>query len=96
MNCLPAPLTEREKRLVSILEIIEVERHAPRRLPGIRYPGHRPLDRQTLVCALVANFTVTRRPETCTAAYNRQSICADTVTLIKQDEEPDYYYSNPQ
>ena len=29
-ECLPTPLTEQEKRLVSILEIVEVERHVPR------------------------------------------------------------------
>jgi len=29
-ECLPTPLTEQEKRLVSILEIVQVERYVPR------------------------------------------------------------------
>jgi hypothetical protein len=53
-NCLPTPLTEQEKRLVSILEIVEVERHVPRIVTRYRYPGRKPLDRQALARAFVA------------------------------------------
>ena len=53
-ECLPAPLTEQEKRLVSILEIVEVERHVPRIVTRYRYPGRKPLDRQSLARSFVA------------------------------------------
>ena len=53
-ECLPTPLTEQEKRLVSILEIVEVERHVPRTVTRYRYPGRKPLDRQSLARAFVA------------------------------------------
>jgi hypothetical protein len=51
---LPTLLTEQEKRLVSILEIVEVERHVPRNVARYRYPGRKPLDRQALARAFVA------------------------------------------
>ena len=53
-ECLPTPLTEQEKRLVSILEIVEVERHVPRIVTRYRYPGRKPLDRRALARAFVA------------------------------------------
>ncbi|MDX9834777.1 MAG: hypothetical protein RBT36_06105 [Desulfobulbus sp.] len=53
-ECLPTLLTEQEKRLVSILEIAEVKRHVPRIVAGYRYPGRKPLDRQSLARAFVA------------------------------------------
>jgi hypothetical protein len=53
-ECLPTPLTEQEKRLVAILEIVEVERHVPRVVTRYRYPGRKPLDRQALARAFVA------------------------------------------
>ena len=53
-ECLPTLLTEQEKRLVSILEIVEVERHVPRTVARYRYPGRKPLDRQALARAFVA------------------------------------------
>jgi hypothetical protein len=53
-ECLPTLLTEQEKRLVSILEIVEVERHVPRNVARYRYPGRKPLDRQALARAFVA------------------------------------------
>ncbi len=37
-ECLPTPLTEQEKRLVSILEIVQVERHVPRNVTRIGTP----------------------------------------------------------
>ena len=62
-NCLPAPLTEQEKRLVSILEIVEVERQVSRTVTRYRYPGRKPLDRQALARAFVAK-TLYRYPTT--------------------------------
>jgi len=53
-ECLPTPLTEQEKRLVAILETVEVERHVPRVVTRYRYPGRKPLDRQALARAFVA------------------------------------------
>ena len=53
-ECLQAPLTEQEKRLVAILEIVEVERYVPRVVTRYRYPGRKPLDRQALGRAFVA------------------------------------------
>jgi hypothetical protein len=51
---LPTPLTEQEERLVSILEIIQIERHLYRNITNYRYPGRNPLDRQALARAFVA------------------------------------------
>jgi hypothetical protein len=48
---LPDPLTEQEKQLVSILEIVQVERYV---YPGHRYPGRKPFDLQALARAFVA------------------------------------------
>ena len=53
-ECLPTLLTEQEKRLVSILEIVEVERHVPRIVTRYWYPGRKPLDRQSLASVFVA------------------------------------------
>jgi len=53
-ECLPAPLSEQEKRLVSILEIVGVERHVPRTVRRYQYPGCKPHDRQALARAFVA------------------------------------------
>ena len=58
-----APLTEQEKRLVSILEIVQVERHVPRIVTRYRYPGRKPLDRQALARAFVAK-ALYRHPTT--------------------------------
>lgn len=62
-ECLSTPLTEQEKRLVSILEIIQVERHVPRTATRYRYPGRKPLDRQVLARAFVAK-ALYRHPTT--------------------------------
>lgn len=48
---LPPSLTEKAKRLVSILEIVQVERYVPRLVTRYRYPGRKPLDRQVLQTA---------------------------------------------
>ena len=53
-QCLPAPLTEQEERLVSILEIVQVERYLLKYIKSFRYPGRNPLDRQALARAFVA------------------------------------------
>ena len=53
-QCLPTPLTEQEERLVSILEIIRVEKYVPKIITRFRYPGRKPLDRQALARAFVA------------------------------------------
>jgi Transposase DDE domain/Transposase domain (DUF772) len=53
-ECLPTSLTEQEKRLVAILEIIEIELHVPRAVARYRYPGRKPIDRQALARAFVA------------------------------------------
>jgi hypothetical protein len=53
-QCLPTPLTEQEERLVSILEIVQVESYLFRNITNYRYPGRNPLDRQALARAFVA------------------------------------------
>jgi hypothetical protein len=53
-ECLPLPLIQQEKRLVSILEIAQVGRHTSRIVIRYRYPGRKPLDRQALARAFVA------------------------------------------
>ena len=40
--------------MVSILEVVQVERHVPRIVTRYRYPGRKPLDRQALARAFVA------------------------------------------
>ena len=62
-ECLPTPLTKQEKRLVSILEIAQVERHVPRIVTRYRYPGRKHLDRQALARAFVAK-ALYRHPTT--------------------------------
>ena len=53
-QCLVTPLTEQEERLVSILEIVRVERYVSRTITRFRYPGRKLLDRQALARAFVA------------------------------------------
>jgi hypothetical protein len=62
-QCLTTPLTEQEERLVSILEIVQVERYVPRNITRFQYPGRKPLDRQALARAFVAK-AVYRHPTT--------------------------------
>jgi hypothetical protein len=38
-QCLKTPLTEQEERLVSILEIVQVERHVPNKIMAYRCGG---------------------------------------------------------
>ncbi|MDP3695368.1 MAG: transposase [Desulfocapsaceae bacterium] len=51
---LPTQLTAQEERLVSILEIVQVERHVPKSVTRFRYPGRKPLDRQAMARAFMA------------------------------------------
>jgi hypothetical protein len=53
-QCFATPLTQQEERLVSILEIVQVERHVPRNITRFQYPGRKPLDRQAMARAFVA------------------------------------------
>ena len=53
-QCLPTALTEQEERLVSILEMVQIERYVPKYITNFRYPGRKPLDRQALARAFVA------------------------------------------
>ena len=53
-ECLKTPLTDQEKRLVSILEIIQVERHVVKAVSRYRWPG--PLCRLKCVLALISLF----------------------------------------
>ena len=79
-QCLTTPLTEQEERLVSILEIVQVERHVPRNITRFRYPGRNPLDRQALARAFVAK-AIYRHPTTIDlhralqSAVNLRRIC---------------------
>ena len=79
-ECLPTPLTAQEKRLVSILEIVQIERHVPRIVTRYRYPGRKPLDRQALARAFVAK-ALYRHPTTSDlhralqSAANLRKIC---------------------
>ena len=62
-QCLQTPLTAQEERLVSILEIVQVERHVPRSVRRHRHPGRKPLDRQACARAFVAK-ALYRHPTT--------------------------------
>ncbi|MCL7488253.1 MAG: transposase, partial [Desulfobulbaceae bacterium] len=48
---------------MSILEIVQVERHVPRNARRYRYPGRKPLDRQACARAFVAK-ALYRHPTT--------------------------------
>ena len=61
-ECFVTPLTEQEERLVSILEIVQVEKHVPQSSSS-HWRGRKPLDRQSLARAFVAK-TLYRLPTT--------------------------------
>ena len=61
-ECFDAPLTEQEQRLVSILEIVQVEKYASRGQMN-HWRGRKPLDRQAMARAFVAK-TLYRLPTT--------------------------------
>ncbi len=52
-ECFETPLTEQEKRLISILEIVQVEKYVSNRTT-YQWRGRKPLDRQSLARAFVA------------------------------------------
>jgi transposase len=62
-QCFKAPLTEQEERLVSILEIVQIERHVPPNVTRYRWPGRKPLDRRAMARAFVAK-ALYRHPTT--------------------------------
>ena len=62
-KCFSTPLTEQEKRLVSILEIVEIERYLPRNTRNYQYPGRKQEDRKALARAFVAKIMY-RHPTT--------------------------------
>lgn len=62
-QCLVTPLTEQEKRLVSILEIIQVERQVSVRRSRHYWRGRKPLDREAMARAFVAK-ALYRHPTT--------------------------------
>ena len=62
-RCLKTPLTAQEERLVSILEIVQAERHVRRNVANYRWPGRNPLDRQSIARAFVAK-ALYRHPTT--------------------------------
>jgi hypothetical protein len=72
-QCLATPLTEQEERLVSILEILQVERHVPKNFTRYQYPGRKPHDRQSLARAFVAK-TLYRFPTTIDLRRALQSV----------------------
>ncbi|MFH0784063.1 MAG: hypothetical protein V2B20_19210 [Pseudomonadota bacterium] len=45
-QCLSTPFTEQEERLLSILELVQVERYVSKNIIHFRYPGRKPLDRR--------------------------------------------------
>ena len=61
-ECFDTPLTEQEKRLVAILEIVQVEKYVSNRAT-YQWRGRKPLDRQSLARAFVAK-TLYRIPTT--------------------------------
>ena len=61
-ECFDAPLTEQEQRLVSILEIVQVEKYASRGQMN-HWRGRNPLDRQSMARVFVAK-TLYRLPTT--------------------------------
>jgi len=82
-ECLDTLLTEQEQRLVTILEVVQVERYVPRRASTQRL-GRKLLEREALARAFVAK-TVYRIPTTSDliralrAASNLRRICGFTV-----------------
>ena len=53
-ECFDTRLTEQEQRLVSILEIVQVGKHVPKRAAW-HWRGRKPLDRQLMARAFVAS-----------------------------------------
>ena len=62
-QCFKTSLTAQEERLVSILEIVQVERHVSKTVSRYRWPGRNPHSRQSLARAFVAK-SLYRHPTT--------------------------------
>ena len=64
-QCLPTQLTTQEERLVSILEIVQVEWYVPKSVTRFRYPDRKQIDLQAMTRAFVAMALCRdiRRPE---------------------------------
>jgi len=83
-ECLETSLTEQEQRLVSILEIVQVEKYVPKNAER-HWRGRKPLDRQAMARAFVAK-AVYRHPttsdliRTLQATRNLRCICGFTTT----------------
>lgn len=60
-QCLKTDLTEQEKRLVSILEILQVERYVPKSRFRHCWLGRKPLEREALARAFVAKAVYRHR-----------------------------------
>ena len=78
-ECLKTPLTEQEKRLASILEIVQVEKHIPKSATRHCWLGRKPLEREALARAFVAK-AVYRHPTTIDLIRAMQS--ADNLRRI--------------
>ena len=79
-HCLQTELTKKEERLVSILEIIEVERYVPKKVRRYQNPGRKPADRQASAKAFVAKAfyrlkTTSDLRSTLLSAPNLRQIC---------------------
>lgn len=83
-ECFDTPLTEQEQRLVSILEIVQVEKYVPQSTISC-WRGRKPLDRQSLARAFVAK-ALYRLPTTSDliralrATRNLRCICGFVAT----------------
>jgi len=79
-ECLKTPLTAQEEHLVSILEILQVEKYVPKVVANYRCPGRNPLDRKAIARAFVAKVLY-RHPTTSdliralNSAENLRRIC---------------------
>ncbi len=62
-ECFDTPPTEQEKRLVAILEIVQVEKFVSNRTTS-HWRGRKPLDRQSLAC-----FVHNRNPQSCNQEF---------------------------
>jgi hypothetical protein len=71
--------SEQEERLVSILELVHIEKYAPKNITRFRYPGRKSLDRPALARAFVA------------IAYYRLALTSDLrrtlLSAVKKDSQ---------
>ena len=84
-GCLKTPLTAYEEHLVSILEIVRVERHVVKAVSRYRWPGRNAHDRQSLARAFVAkalyrHLTTSDLIHALNSAENLRRICGFKTT----------------